>query len=89
MRFTLDLDEAGIFFFDTLPDLTNALQIANVFKPFVENVEYNIMAIEGGSFVDLVIKGIQFTGTDMISFGLSDDSRPIYEEFKKKHSVSV
>jgi hypothetical protein len=81
MRFALDLKKAGTFFFDTLPDLTNALQVANSFKPFESDVSYEVMAIEGEDFVDLVVKGIKFS--DHISFGLTDDARRAFDKFER------
>jgi hypothetical protein len=80
MRFSLDI-EAGHFFFDTLPDLSNALQIANAFKPFEENCEFRARVSSGDHKLDLLIVGIKFS--DHISFGLSDKSRKDFDAFRE------
>ena len=87
MRFGLDLNKAGLYFFDTLPDLANALQVANTFKPFEGDVEYEVTAIEGDDYVDLVVKGIKFS--DHIRFGLTDETRRAYDKFEMEHRTLV
>ena len=87
MRFVLDLDKAGYFFFDTLPDLANALQVANVFKPFEGDVQYKVTVIEGDDSVDLVITGTK--ALDGIGFGLDDETRRAYDKFEMEHRELV
>lgn len=78
MRFTLNIENV-VHYFDTLPDLVNALHLANAFKPFEENCQFNGKAFGGDDSVDLVIKGIKFE--NYISFGLSDETRRAYDKF--------
>lgn len=87
MRFSLDLGVAGYFFFDTLPDMTNALAVADTFKPFEGNVQYKAAAYEGDDSVDLVITGYKFT--DGISWGLDDETRRAYDKFEMEHRALV
>lgn len=80
MKFALILN-AGHFFFETLSDLTNALQVVNAFEPFTEDCQFNAVAFTENDSIELMIVGIKFS--DYISFGLSDESRRALEEFRK------
>jgi len=88
MRFSLHLEAAGYFFFDTLPDMMNALSVANVFKPFEGDIRHKAIAfVDEDNSVDLVITGIKFE--DYISFGLDDETRRAYDKFEMEHRELV
>lgn len=82
MRFALILGDKT-FFFEDMSDMTNALHVADSFKSFEEDCEFNAKAVEGNDSVDLMIKGIKFT--DYISFGLDDETRKAYDKFVEDH----
>lgn len=86
MRFSLSPHGVD-HFFDTLPDMINALHLANEFKPFENDVQFKATAFDGDCSVDLVITGIKFE--DYISFGLNDETRQAYDLFEERMSFGL